>query len=70
MGRAMSNNYDAIVIGGGHNGLVSAAYLARSGARTLVLESRGALGGAAQPSFINVLIEEPRAYQNRCSRIH
>ena len=29
MGRAMSNNYDAIVIGGGHNGLVSAAYLAR-----------------------------------------
>jgi phytoene dehydrogenase-like protein len=43
----MSNNYDAIVIGGGHNGLVSAAYLARSGARTLVLESRGALGGAA-----------------------
>lgn len=43
----MSNTYDAIVIGGGHNGLVSAAYLARSGARTVVLESRGALGGAA-----------------------
>ena len=36
----MSNSYDAIVIGGGHNGLVSAAYLARSGAKTLVLESR------------------------------
>jgi phytoene dehydrogenase-like protein len=43
----MSNTYDAIVIGGGHNGLVSAAYLARSGARTLVLEARGAAGGAA-----------------------
>jgi len=43
----MSNTYDAIVIGGGHNGLVSAAYLARSGARTLVLESRNSLGGAA-----------------------
>lgn len=43
----MSHNYDALVIGGGHNGLVSAAYLARSGARTLVLESRGSLGGAA-----------------------
>lgn len=43
----MPNTYDALVIGGGHNGLVSAAYLARSGARTLVLESRGALGGAA-----------------------
>src|SRR6201999_56399 len=43
----MSNEYDAVVVGGGHNGLVSAAYLARSGARTLVLESRGSLGGAA-----------------------
>jgi phytoene dehydrogenase-like protein len=43
----MSNTYDAIVIGGGHNGLVSAAYLARSGARTLVLESRSSLGGSA-----------------------
>jgi phytoene dehydrogenase-like protein len=43
----MPNTYDALVIGGGHNGLVSAAYLARSGARTLVLEGRGSLGGAA-----------------------
>jgi len=43
----MSDQYDALVIGGGHNGLVSAAYLARSGARTLVLERRGSLGGAA-----------------------
>jgi phytoene dehydrogenase-like protein len=43
----MANSYDAIVVGGGHNGLVAAAYLARSGARTLVLESRAGLGGAA-----------------------
>ena len=43
----MTNSYDALVIGGGHNGLVSAAYLARSGARTLVLEGRSSLGGAA-----------------------
>jgi phytoene dehydrogenase-like protein len=39
--------YDAVVIGGGHNGLVSAAYLARGGMRTLVLERRHVLGGAA-----------------------
>ena len=43
----MSSSYDAIVVGGGHNGLVAAAYLARSGARTVVLESRATLGGAA-----------------------
>jgi phytoene dehydrogenase-like protein len=40
-------SYDAIVIGGGHNGLVAAAYLARSGAKTLVLEARQHTGGAA-----------------------
>src|SRR6476660_3350635 len=40
-------DYDAIIVGGGHNGLVAAAYLARSGARTLVLEGRTKTGGAA-----------------------
>ena len=40
-------SYDAIIIGGGHNGLTSAAYLAKAGKRVLVLERRHVLGGAA-----------------------
>jgi phytoene dehydrogenase-like protein len=43
----MPQNYDAIVIGGGHNGLVNAAYLAKAGKKVLVLERRHVLGGAA-----------------------
>jgi phytoene dehydrogenase-like protein len=43
----VSRTYDAIVIGGGHNGLVCAAYLARAGRKVLVLERRPVLGGAA-----------------------
>ena len=42
----MKNQYDAIIIGGGHNGLVNAAYLAKSGLKTLVLEQRHLVGGA------------------------
>src|SRR6516164_10396510 len=43
----MTSAYDVIVIGSGHNGLVCGAYLARSGLKTLVLERRGIIGGAA-----------------------
>jgi phytoene dehydrogenase-like protein len=39
--------FDAIIVGGGHNGLAAAAYLGRAGLRTVVLEQRGVLGGAA-----------------------
>ena len=43
----VQRSHDALVIGGGHNGLVAAAYLAKAGARTLVLEARHKTGGAA-----------------------
>ena len=43
----MPKKYDAIIIGGGHNGLVNAAYLARAGKSVLVLEKRHVVGGAS-----------------------
>jgi phytoene dehydrogenase-like protein len=43
----VGQRYDAVIIGGGHNGLISAAYLARAGMKALVLEKRHVLGGAA-----------------------
>src|SRR5437899_5810670 len=45
MSRATDKAYDAIVVGGGHNGLTAAAYLARAGMSTLVLERRHMVGG-------------------------
>src|SRR3989442_13561585 len=42
----MSGSYDIIIVGAGHNGLVTAAYLARAGMRVLVLERRELVGGA------------------------
>ena len=46
----MTDPYNAIVIGGGHNGLVAGAYLAKAGARTVVLEARSKTGGAVDTS--------------------
>ena len=43
----MTQTYDAIIVGGGHNGLTCAAYLARAGRKVLVLERRYLVGGAA-----------------------
>ncbi|MCB0861384.1 MAG: NAD(P)/FAD-dependent oxidoreductase [Solirubrobacterales bacterium] len=63
-GGGISSSYDAIVVGGGHNGLTTAAYLARAGMKTLVLERRPILGGAC-------VTEEvwPGARVSRCSYV-
>lgn len=58
MARQRKDRYDAVVVGGGHNGLVCACYLARGGMKTLVVERRGIVGGAAvteefHPGFRN-----------------
>src|SRR4030095_14148361 len=55
---SVSRRFDAVIIGGGHNGLVCAGYLAQRGLDTCVLERRGILGGAAvteefHPGFRN-----------------
>jgi beta-carotene ketolase (CrtO type) len=52
-----ASDYDAIVIGAGHNGLVTAAYLARGGMRTLLVEARAEVGGtAASEQFAGVTV--------------
>jgi phytoene dehydrogenase-like protein len=48
----MKSGYDAVIVGGGHNGLAAAAYLARAGRTCLVLERRDSLGGAAVSEHI------------------
>jgi phytoene dehydrogenase-like protein len=53
-----ANSYDALIVGGGHNGLVCACYLAAAGLKVRVLERRGVVGGAAvteefHPGFRN-----------------
>lgn len=43
----MAEKYDAVIVGGGHNGLTCGAYLSRAGLKTLVLERKSVIGGAA-----------------------
>ncbi|MFM8776378.1 MAG: FAD-dependent oxidoreductase, partial [Actinomycetota bacterium] len=51
------SNFDSIVIGGGHNGLVCAAYLAKAGQKVLVVEARAEVGGtAASEEFAGVTV--------------
>src|SRR5687768_6071391 len=42
----MTNHYDTLIIGAGHNGLVAAAYLAKQGKKVLILERRSIVGGS------------------------
>jgi phytoene dehydrogenase-like protein len=53
--------YDAIIVGGGHNGLVTAAYLAKAGLRTLVLERRSRAGGALATEEVAPGVRAPAA---------
>jgi len=46
----LNKNYDVIVVGGGHNGLICATYLAKSGRKVLVVEANQSLGGASATS--------------------
>ena len=48
------NNYDAIVIGAGHNGLTNAAYLAKAGLNVVVVEKNDYIGGAAVSRIVSI----------------
>ena len=49
---AIESRYDATILGGGHNGLVAACYLAKAGLSVLVLERNGELGGATRSARV------------------
>ncbi|HEX4525085.1 MAG TPA: NAD(P)/FAD-dependent oxidoreductase, partial [Casimicrobiaceae bacterium] len=77
----MKDRYDAVIIGGGHNGLVCACYLAGAGLKVAVFERRGVVGGAAvteefHPGFRNstasytVSLLHPKVIHELCLKEH
>lgn len=60
---AVETSYDALIVGAGHNGLVTAAYLARAGVRVLVLERRERVGGIADTVEIAPGVRAPAVAQ-------
>ena len=66
----MTTDFDAIIVGGGHNGLVAAGYLSRAGFKTAVLESRAILGGPAGnveflPGYTASFANSPGSFERR-----
>src|SRR5690349_12511879 len=64
------HRFDAIVIGGGHNGLIAAAYLGRSGLKVAVLEARDTLGGPCgtfefMPGYRTAFTNSPGSFEPR-----
>jgi phytoene dehydrogenase-like protein len=60
---SVQRSWDALVVGGGHNGLVAAAYLARAGLSTLVLEGRERVGGIADTHELKPGVRVPAVAQ-------
>ena len=53
-----NKKYDAIIIGGGHNGLVAACYLAKAGKSVILLESNKELGGATTMGLLQLKMKQ------------
>jgi phytoene dehydrogenase-like protein len=67
---ASARPYDAVILGGGHNGLIATAYLARSGLRVLLLEARPILGGPCgtfefMPGYRSSITNSPGSFEPR-----
>jgi phytoene dehydrogenase-like protein len=65
-GGKMSNRYDVISVGGGHNGLTAAAYMAKAGKKVLVLERKGHLGGGVSTRELTL----PGFWHDEHSNVH